>query len=361
MPARAPRSVNPPPTPGTRPNPSPVLNYATSNNTQPKAGNVDFSGKNLPNNPGYFGTTDATGNLQSQYVMNPSLAAGGGNVGASTYAATLADPAAALDRNAYNIAGFGDVNTDPAALNAIKEQAMNAGPSAWAQVANQGQALNQRNAQDAQSQTSAGAEAQAQARMAQYGGADAGSSERLALASQRANAFAQNAILNSGNTDKVNINLADQANKNSMLMAIPGFQNQDAQLKLANQQQQIGVNEYNAGNQFGVDTGNANRTTQNNQFNAGVSNTANQYNAGATQAANTFNSSQLQALNLANALSTNQANSKNIDSLTANNAAQNAFNGTTYGQQLAAYASGRTANATAGLTPGGDKKTKENS
>ncbi len=169
-----------------------------------------------PNSPEYLGSTDANGQLQDKYKLGT-----------------------------YKVNSFDQVNADPTGLNKIKEQAYNQGPSAWAQLMNQQQSTNQGTAMDASAKQNSGANAMAMSGLASRGGLSGGSAERLAMNSQKNNAFNQNSILRQGLTDKQNIGLQDQTQKASLLKSIPGMDMDVANLKMQNNAFQNNINQYN--------------------------------------------------------------------------------------------------------------------
>lgn len=196
-----------------------------------------------PGRPGYEGYTNPDGTLKDPFKLGPHQVSGDFSI----------------DASGYVIPKFDDVTMDPQALNQIKEQAFNQGPSAWAQMLNMQQGRNQQDAYDTVANQGAGQNAQAQASLSRLGGLSSGAMERLATSTQKNNAFGQNAVLRQGMGDRSNIGIADQANKSSMLMAIPGFQQNEANLKLQNNAAMTDINKFNTLNQ--IDLSKYNKST----------------------------------------------------------------------------------------------------
>lgn len=255
-------------------------------------------GAGQPQSPGYHGFTDANGNLLPGFGMGLHQVNGGGFN---------------IDPSQFQISKFDDVNMDPTALNQIKEQAYNSGPSAWAQLLNNQQGIGQQNSLDTASRNAAGANAQALANLSRLGGLQGGAAERLATNSAKDTAFNQNAILRQGMTDKNSIALADASQKADLLKSIPGFQQSEANLKLQNQSAQTDVNKFNTGNQIDL-----------NKYNSTMAEDLAKYN-------NTV-AAQTDQFNIGNSIKDSQG--------------QNAFNQGTYSDQMKAWAADQQAKAT---------------
>ncbi len=223
---------------------------------------LDASGR--PIRPEYSGYTNPDGTLKSQYVLGKHTV--DGDYG--------------LDANGYGISAFDEVKTDPTALNRIKEQAFNDGPSAWAQMLNMQQGRSQQDAYDTVANQGAGANAQAQAQLSRLGGLSGGAMERLATNTQKNNAFNQNAVLRQGMTDRGNIGIADQKQKSEYLKSIPGLELGVANLKMQNNAAATDVNKFNSLNQIDLSKYNKNMASDLAKYNNTVAAQTDQYNIG---------------------------------------------------------------------------------
>lgn len=251
-----------------------------------------------PTRPGYTGYTNPDGSLKDNFKVGQHSVDGSGFK---------------LDPNGYKINTFDDVTMDPTALNQIKEQAYNTGPSAWAQLLNNQQGIGQQTSLDTASRNASGANATALANLSRLGGLQGGAAERLATNSAKDTAFNQNAILRQGMTDRSNIGLADAAQKADLLKSIPGFQQNEANLKLQNQAAQTDVNKFNTGTQ--LDLG---------KYNTNLQEDLAKYN-------NTM-AAQTDQFNVGNSIKDSQG--------------LNAYNQGTYSDQMKAWAANQQANAT---------------
>jgi hypothetical protein len=160
----------------------------------------------MPTRPDFNNWIDSNGHLQSMYSLGPTQA----------------------------LPSYDQVTMDPTALNQIKEQAFNKDASAWAQLQNNQQRMDEQNKIDQLTKQTSSANAQGLAQLMSSGGAGSGSRERLAASNAKNAMFNRNALTRGGMSDRLNIGLADQGQKADLLKAIPGFEGQVADLKLKN-------------------------------------------------------------------------------------------------------------------------------
>ncbi len=220
--------------------------------------------RSQPGRPDYQGYTNPDGTLKDAYKLGQHSVEGDFNI----------------DGSGYVIPKFDEVTMDPTALNQIKEQAFNQGPSAWAQLMNLQQGRGQQDAYDAVASQGAGARTQAQGDLSRLGGLSSGAMERLGRSTAKNNAFNQNAVLRQGMGDRTNIGLADQSQKTQLLQSIPGLQQNVANLKMQNNafdtdinkyntNAQIDLSKYNTGNKLDLAKYNNTMAAQTDQFNVG--------------------------------------------------------------------------------------------
>lgn len=194
-------------------------------------------------------------------------------------------------------AGQLDVNSlqaDPAALNAIKARAMSTGDSPWALMQKEKLGLEELTARDRLPGQAMQASSAANANLAMRGGLQSGARERIARQGMRDMSLANQAVGRDMATNRLNLSIADDAQKMNALMQIPG-------MDMARAQQTIDMNKFNIGTTMDAD-----------KFNKGMEFDANKVNV-----ANT-----LGALN-----------------------ATNQYNQYKYGQEMAGYAAGKTGQA----------------
>jgi hypothetical protein len=268
-----------------------------------------------PIRPDYLGYTNPDGTLKDPFKLGPHSVGGNFSVDPNSFG---------IDAKGYVIPKFDEVTMDPAALNQIKEQAFNQGPSAWAQMLNLQQGRSQQDAYDMVANQGAGANAQAMGDLSRLGGLSSGAMERLATNTQKNNAFNQNAVLRQGMTDRGNIGLADQAQKTQLLQAIPGYERSVADLKLQNNAAATDVNKFNTLNQIDLSKYNTTNTVDLNKYNQTMAADLAKYN-------NTV-AAQTDQFNIGNQL-------KDIEG-------KNAFGQGVYSDQMKAWAAQQQANAT---------------
>jgi hypothetical protein len=152
---------------------------------------IQYDSQGRPMRNAYLGVTDAQGNLRNQFSMSDKIGS--------------------------------DVQLNNQGLDAIRSRALSTGPSAWAQLANEKQGMEEQQAmQNAQRQNQSNFR-QGMSNLAGRGGLSAGARERMAMQSMRQQNTANQGILNQGIQNRMNIGLQDQQQKDQMLQQLPGM------------------------------------------------------------------------------------------------------------------------------------------
>lgn len=215
---------------------------------------------------------------------------------------------------------------DPTLQKYITEQATSLGPSAWAKVQLQNQALEQSQAFNQAAKQSQASQAAAMRNLASRGGASQGAMERLLMGAQQNTLGARQQVGLQGALARGQIGAQDVTAKQSLLTQAQG-------MEAARAQQAAAIAGQNAA---------ANLQAQGmNQSNTLQARLANQSNAMQTQLANQQNAYNAQGANISNVLS--QAN------------LQNAYNANAYNQAMAAWAAKEQGTAQANAGSGGGK------
>ena len=164
-------------------------------------------------------------------------------------------------------------------LQQLSQNAESTNASPWAQLQS-GLATQQTNqAKSTAANQTAGSVAQAQGNLAMSGGLSSGAGERAQEAGAQAGIGAQQSAQNAGNTNQANIGIADAANKQQEMMALPGMEAQSYSTQLQPIQMQGQANAQDVANEM------ANNQSLN-QFNMGAyGNQAGMYGAAGTAAA----------------------------------------------------------------------------
>lgn len=144
---------------------------------------------------------------------------------------------------------------DMSGVNAIKDRALQQGPSAWANLATDQQRLEEGSLLDQANRGADRAAGAAKASLAMSGGLRSGSAERLAAQGADNALLAGQDVRMSGATNRGNILLQDQIQKDQFLSQLPGAQLGAAQygtdIQKFNALQSQGANQFNVGNTIG--------------------------------------------------------------------------------------------------------------
>lgn len=194
---------------------------------------------NMPQYPKLNSLLDDSGNLKSQYQLK--------NFGDVNYNSQLPG----LENKLSGI----NLNTE--GLQEIRKRALSNQPSEWANLLTEQQKLDEQNRGGNAQQQQASATSGAQGALAMRGGLSSGARERVQTAGSGQLAQTLQDVANQGQQARIGIGLQDEAQKNQMLMALPGFENQALQPELAKTSLWSGV-ATNDANQ-GYNAANANR------------------------------------------------------------------------------------------------------
>jgi hypothetical protein len=233
---------------------------------------------------------DGGGRLQSQYVMdNPALAKA---QGISTSDLML-HSGGTLGANAltgdYSNVGIGSIlgdtqkrldaiQADPTAMNLLRQKATQQGPSAWANMQKQQQGLQEQNALDASAKSNAGAMQNAMGSIAMRGGLSSGASERAARAGAMNQALAAQGVRRAGMSDRLNIDMADEAQKNDLLKQMPGQELAWLQPSMDKAKMLTGVQSDEQARKLQADMSNRDALFNKDTFNSKAQSAADQFN-----------------------------------------------------------------------------------
>lgn len=157
---------------------------------------IKYDSAGRPIRSSYLSITDQDGKLRDQFSMQNKIGA--------------------------------DIQLNQSGLNEIRNRALSQGPSAWANLANQQQGMQEQQAlQQSNVQGQAGLR-QNLSQLAGRGGVSAGARERLAMQGMRGQNQGMQGVLNQGMQNRMNINLQDQQSKDQMLTQLPGMDMQAA-------------------------------------------------------------------------------------------------------------------------------------
>lgn len=121
------------------------------------------------------------------------------------------------------------LNINTSALDAIRSQALGTGPSPWLSLQLQKQEADQNTAQgQAGAQNNANA-ATARSSLAMKGGLSSGAAERLAKTQMSGGNAAYQNVANTGNQNRLNLQIQDQTNRQQLLSQLPQTELQYAQ------------------------------------------------------------------------------------------------------------------------------------
>jgi hypothetical protein len=150
---------------------------------------------------------------------------------------------------------------DTSGVDELKRRALETGDSAWARMALEKNAIEQRGLLNSATSLAASEAANARASMAARGGLRGGAAMRLANQAQQNGALSRQNVFQQGALSRADIGLQDQLMKNQFLSQLPG-----AQLGVANYQ--TGIDQFNTlqtneANKFNIDNTIKDRTGKN--------------------------------------------------------------------------------------------------
>lgn len=203
--------------------------------------------------------------------MRPQVPQNGGGTGYNPYANYPTDPfnstnpwsqyygmpqapqySKGFDPSTMSMSDYLGTVYDPSGFNAYKEQAMRKGPSAWATLATQDQALQAKKMRDQGASQANAQTAQAEDDLSARGGLSSGARERATIeGSKNYLSMAQSA----GQTENLNdmqIGMNDEQNRIQQLSALPGMEQQQAGMfeSAKNNDIQNAIQENNRVNQY---------------------------------------------------------------------------------------------------------------
>lgn len=196
--------------------------------------------------------------------------------------------------------------SDPRALDAMRERALAKGDSPWLKMATEKQRGEELGLRDQAANQAMSGAAMANSNLAMRGGLTGGAAARNAMGMARNTNAARQQIGRAGATDRLNLGIADDQTKTALL-------GQTAGLDLATAGQKQDMSKFNIGSKLSADT-----------TNAGMALDAGKFNSAQTYDANKFNAGQ------------------NYNAL----GDENKFNAYNAGEQMKAYGSSKTADAT---------------
>lgn len=145
-----------------------------------------------------------------------------------------------------------DIQPDPRALQAFRQQALRTGPSAWADLAASKSYAEQAAAKDALARQAAGNLATAQSGLAMRGGLRSGAAERLQTAAGRDLLNESQKLGQQGSLNRMQIGINDEQNRISQLGMLPDMELSDARFRLGTRQYDLNnsIEEVNRQNKF---------------------------------------------------------------------------------------------------------------
>lgn len=128
--------------------------------------------------------------------------------------------------NAQPDVNVGKLDVNTTALNELQNRGLSQGPSTYANILGQQQALGEQNALSDVARSNAGASSSAYSQAASHGGLSTGGRERLATLGQNNLAAGQQGVLRAGMGQRLDIGAQDEAQKLGILQSLPGMQAQ---------------------------------------------------------------------------------------------------------------------------------------
>jgi hypothetical protein len=357
-----------------------------------KWGNLKLNLKNQekkPESPVYKTILDPNGRLSNDYeVRNPNQVRAeqlsgiaqlnsGGTLSSNT---VNAQQLGNYDKVGINSV-LGDaqkrldgINADQRGMDALRERALNKGPSAWANLQTQQQQLGEQTALDQSAKAQSGSMANAMSNLAMRGGVGGGASMRAARQSAQDQALAAQGVRRQGQMDRLGISTADEQMRQQALSQLPGAEIAWLQPQMDKAKMLTGVQMEEQGRKLQADTSNRDALMARDQFNANALMDTGKFNSSQAMDASKFNilnNQDVNKYNIGNDMATKQFNiANNLDASKYNTTTQlqnkqfnmsnllkgvgdkNAYNIDKYKTDMAGWAAGKTAD---GMTSGGKK------
>lgn len=159
--------------------------------------------------------------------------------------ASIVDPKTGQLLPQYQLTAQPDITVDQTAINAIRDRALSKGPSAWAKMMTERQALEEAKARDDVRQASMTQAAQGYADLGMRGGVSSGARERLASGNSRNAMLKAQEVGRQGLLDRMNIGLQDETQRLDLLKTIPGYDFQNANIAAQNRDYRTKVDQTN--------------------------------------------------------------------------------------------------------------------
>lgn len=148
----------------------------------------------------------------------------------------------------YKLTNPGELKLNTQGLEALRKQALAApGSSVWHKMAMDKQGLEQTAQADLAAKQNAGAMAQAQSGLAMRGGLGSGARERMLKTGMGNNLMAAQTVARQGQMDRSNIGLQDEMMRQQTLSQLPQQELQALQPQMYNNQQNLGIQQWNMG------------------------------------------------------------------------------------------------------------------
>lgn len=160
---------------------------------------------------------------------------------------SLLDPKTGLLKSQYQMQYGPDITANSQALDALRSQTLSQGPSAWAQLANQQQGLQEAGQRSGAAQQAASSAAQARSGMASKYGLSQGANQSLARQNMRDQMNSMQNIAAQGAQQRGQIGLQDAAQKQQALMQLPGMEVQATAPQFQNRALSLNTQQFNVG------------------------------------------------------------------------------------------------------------------
>jgi hypothetical protein len=196
----------------------------------------------MPVRPAWTSNLDYNGLMKSPYRLNPLWTNSGNDVSVPQDVGT-------------DLQGrLGGVNLDQTGLSAVKDRALQQGPSPWMQMQSEAEKGREAENLEKANQLSEGTRGDALNQLMMRGGLHAGSGENIAKEAMANRMNAEQQVRRASETNQSNIGIADQQMKDQFLSMLPGasVQAADFGLNKAGQQNQaeVGQEQMNLGNDW---------------------------------------------------------------------------------------------------------------
>lgn len=181
------------------------------------------------------------------------------------------------------------INLNKEGLEAIRQQALSTGPSAWALKANERQGLEEANARDANVKLNATAGNEAMSNLMMQGGWGGGAAERMARDTSRATTSGAQNVMRQGALDRAGIGMTDESNRLDLLKQLPGMEIAALQPELQKTSMWGNMADSEQGRRVNLDLSNRDYKTGVDQFNLSTDMDRQKYNNDANMRSQEFN------------------------------------------------------------------------